>query len=205
MNSSHYLCIAWCWTLNGVDYDVRKFADFSCMCGVESNFDAIISDDLINKSIWWWSGNARLWIIHSTNKKSFILFHSPGSNVRCQGDINIDELKSKLPPGIEIPPSLQNFTLPTIDEIKAVVKSKCDRVAADTAAYEAVEKAAEDFKACASDLIDFEELQKEMEEAQPKGELDTVFNKWANAISLRIPSMIFKHEICLHSFSQILP
>lgn len=51
MNSSHYLCIAWCWTLNGVDYDVRKFADFSCMCGVESNFDAIISDDLINKSI----------------------------------------------------------------------------------------------------------------------------------------------------------
>lgn len=92
-------------------------------------------------------------------------------------EINLDELKSKLPEGVEIPASLQNVTLPTLDEIKAIVKGKCDRVSADEAVYKAVEEAAEEFKGCASDLVDFEELQREMEEAQPKGELDTVFNK----------------------------
>lgn len=97
--------------------------------------------------------------------------------VQSEGELNLDELKSKLPEGIEIPPSLQNVSLPTLDEIKAVVKSKCDRVAGNDEAFTTVEEAAEEFKGCASDLIDFEELQREMEEAQPKGELDTVFNK----------------------------
>lgn len=97
--------------------------------------------------------------------------------MRGEGEINIDEIKSKLPAGVEIPPSLQNISLPTLEEVKAVVKTKCDRVAASSEAYAAVEAAAEEFKGCASDLIDFEEFQREMEEAQPKGELDTVFIK----------------------------
>lgn len=89
----------------------------------------------------------------------------------------MDELKSKLPPGVELPSSLQNITLPTLDEVKVVVKSKCDRVSGGETAYVSVEAAAEEFKICASDLIDFSELQNEIEKAQPNGELDTVFNK----------------------------
>lgn len=102
---------------------------------------------------------------------------STGIQVYCQGEINLEELKSKLPEGVEIPPALQNISLPTMEEIKAVVKSKCDKVTGNTTAFTAVEEAFEEFKGCAADLVDFEELQKEMEDAQPKGELDTVFNK----------------------------
>lgn len=58
-----------------------------------------------------------------------------------------------------------------------MVKSKCDQVSGGDAAYVTVEAAAEELKICASDLIDFSELQTEIEKAQPNGELDTVFNK----------------------------
>lgn len=100
-----------------------------------------------------------------------------GTKVLCEGEIDLDDLKSKLPEGIEIPSSLQNITLPTLDEVKALVKSKCEKTSGGAAAYESIELAANELKECTSDLIDFEELQKEIEKAQPNGELDTVFNK----------------------------
>lgn len=45
------------------------------------------------------------------------------------------------------------------------------------AAFEAIEHGVEDLKNCTVGLIDVEQLQKEIEAAQPSGELDTVFNK----------------------------
>lgn len=67
--------------------------------------------------------------------------------------------------------------MPSIDELKKILKDKCAKVSGDGAAYEAIERGAEDFKACTTGLIDVEQLQKEIQEAEPHGELDTVFNK----------------------------
>lgn len=102
-----------------------------------------------------------------------------GLQVHSDGEINLEELKSKLPAGIELPANLNNITssLPTLEEFKALVKSKCEKVTGGVAAFVDIEEAATTLQECASDLIDFEVLQQEIEKAQPTGELDTVFNK----------------------------
>lgn len=92
-------------------------------------------------------------------------------------EANLNEIKSKLPEGIEIPESLKNVTLPSMDDFKKVVKEKCDKVSGGETAFASVEEAAEKMKECATSMINVEQLQKDIEEAQPKGELDTVFNR----------------------------
>lgn len=84
-----------------------------------------------------------------------------------------------MPPGIEIPASLQNVTsvMASLDEFKKVIKEKCAKVSGGAAAYEAIENGATELQTCTSGLIDVEQLQKEIQEAEPHGELDTVFNK----------------------------
>lgn len=89
--------------------------------------------------------------------------------------IDLDKIKEKLP--FEVPPSLQNVTLPSIDEVKKIIKDKCSKVSGGDDAYATIERGAEDLKNCTTGLIDYEVLQKEIEEAEPSGELDTVFNK----------------------------
>lgn len=91
--------------------------------------------------------------------------------------IDLDKIKEHLPKNLEIPASLQNVSMPSIDELKKILKDKCAKVSGGEAAYEAIERGAEDLKACTSGLIDVEQLQKEIQEAEPHGELDTVFNK----------------------------
>lgn len=57
------------------------------------------------------------------------------------------------------------------------MKDKCAKVSGGDAAYEAIERGAKELMECTSGLIDVEQLQKEIQEAEPHGELDTVFNK----------------------------
>lgn len=92
--------------------------------------------------------------------------------------IDLDKIKEHLPKNNEIPASLQNVTLPTVDELKRLVKDKCAKVSGGDAAYEAIEHGAVELKTCTSGLVDVEQLQKEIHDAEPKGELDTVFNKY---------------------------
>lgn len=92
-------------------------------------------------------------------------------------EAGIEKLKSKLPEGVEIPETLKNMTLPSVDDAKKALKDKCDKVSGGEAAYVAVEEAFEKMKECAMNLINVEQLQNDIEEAQPKGELDTVFNR----------------------------
>lgn len=80
-----------------------------------------------------------------------------------------------MPDGI-IPDSLKNITIP-VEEIKSVLQEKCKKVSGDDKRYEAVEDGATELMTCISGLIDYEVLQNEIDAAQPKGELDTVFNK----------------------------
>lgn len=100
------------------------------------------------------------------------------AKVQCadnQLNVDLDDIKSKVPDGI-IPDSLKNITIP-VEEIKSVLQDKCKKVSGDDKRYEAVEDGASQFMTCISGLIDYEVLQNEIDAAQPKGELDTVFNK----------------------------
>lgn len=96
-------------------------------------------------------------------------------------DFDLEKLKEKLPAGIELPDSLsslQNVSLPSIDEIKKVLKDKCSKVSGGEVAFDAIERGAEELKNCTAGLIDVEVLQEEIAAAKPIGELDTVFNKY---------------------------
>lgn len=74
--------------------------------------------------------------------------------------------------------TLNSYATPSsIDNVKNVTKEKCLKVSGDTAAYDALERSVGELKNCLTGLIDFEVLHREIEEAKPHGELDTVFNK----------------------------
>jgi Protein of unknown function (DUF1397) len=90
--------------------------------------------------------------------------------------LNLDDLKSKLPENL-LPDSFQNTSLPTVDDAKTLIKDKCTRVAGSDAAYEEAEQAAAEMKACLENIIDVAQLQAEIKEAEPTGDLDMVFNK----------------------------
>lgn len=99
--------------------------------------------------------------------------------IRIQSQsVDLEKIKEELQKNVQIPASLQNVTLPSIDEIKRVAKDKCAKVSGGDAAYEAIERGVEDLKTCTSGLVDVEQLQKEIHDAEPRGELDTVFNKY---------------------------
>lgn len=100
--------------------------------------------------------------------------------IECESNeipIDLEKIKEHLPKNIEIPASFQNVSMPSIAEVKKILKDKCAKVSGGDEAYEAIESGAKELKECTSGLIDVEQLQKEIAEAEPHGELDTVFNK----------------------------
>lgn len=76
-----------------------------------------------------------------------------------------------------MPDSLNGTTLPKVDDVKKLIMQKCETASGTNATYEAVEVAANQLKDCVTGLVDYEVIQKEIEDAQPNGELDAVFNK----------------------------
>jgi hypothetical protein len=89
---------------------------------------------------------------------------------------DLDDLKSKIPANF-LPPSLQNTSLPSLEDTKAIVRDKCVRVSGSDAAFEEAEEASVALKECIQDLVNMEQLQEEIKLAEPTGDLDTVFNK----------------------------
>lgn len=76
-----------------------------------------------------------------------------------------------------MPEGFNETALPSSDDVKTILKEKCIKVSGSGAAYESAEQASEVLKDCIMGLVNVEQLQKEIELAQPNGELDTVFNK----------------------------
>lgn len=114
-------------------------------------------------------------------------------------DLDIDKLKEHLPEGF-IPPEFQNITLPSLEDIQRIVKDKCSRAAGSDAAYEQAEQAGYRLTDCLKDLVDFDDLQNEIKEAKPTGDLDTVFNKYCRRRSTAIECVdTFSNdiEVCL--------
>lgn len=107
-------------------------------------------------------------------------------------ELDIDKLREQLPEGL-IPPEFQNVSLPSLEDIQRIVKDKCSRVAGSDAAYEQAEQSGQKLSECLKDLIDFSDLQSEIKEAKPTGDLDTVFNKYCRRRSTAIE--------CINTFS----
>lgn len=107
-------------------------------------------------------------------------------------ELDIDKLREQLPEGL-IPPEFQNVSLPSLEDIQKIVKDKCSRVAGSDAAYEQAEQSGQKLSECLQGLIDFSELQSEIKEAKPTGDLDTVFNKYCRKRSTAIE--------CINTFS----
>lgn len=70
-----------------------------------------------------------------------------------------------------------------------MLKQKCEKNAGNADEWPKVESAAGEFKTCIGDLVDVQQLQEEIELAQPNGELDTVFNKYCRKRTIAIDCM----------------
>ncbi len=107
----------------------------------------------------------------------FFLFISFAATL-SDNDIDLDKLKSQIPDGI-LPPGFNASSLSTTaDDAKKLFKEKCQKQSNSEDTFHKVENASEVLRNCLMNLIDIEVLQKEIDEAQPNGDLDTVFNKW---------------------------
>ncbi|XP_055606558.1 27 kDa glycoprotein-like [Uranotaenia lowii] len=100
-------------------------------------------------------------------------------------ELDIEKLKEHLPEGF-IPAEFANMTLPSMEDIQRIVKDKCSKVAGSDAAFEQAEQASQRFGDCMKDLVDFSDIQNEIQKAKPTGDLDTVFNKYCRRRSAAI-------------------
>lgn len=100
-------------------------------------------------------------------------------------DLDIEKLKPLVPEGVLpdgfIPEGLNTTLL--VDNARKVIKEKCQNVSNSEDAYLKAESAATVFQECLMGLVDYEALEKEIEEAKPKGDLDVVFNKWVHTMN----------------------
>ncbi|XP_058835785.1 27 kDa hemolymph protein-like [Topomyia yanbarensis] len=86
--------------------------------------------------------------------------------------IDIDKFRQHLPA------NLQNLSMPNFDEIESALKEKCVKAGGSEASYEQVKQGATDLANCIKGLVDVDQFRREVEEAKPTGDLDTVFNKY---------------------------
>lgn len=109
--------------------------------------------------------------------------------------VNLDEIKSKLPPGIELP-DLDKLgeTTKTIEDTQKVLREKCIKVSGSDAAFEEAQQAVQTLTACIQDLVNITVIKQEIDEATPKGELETVFNKYCRKKQIAID--------CVASFTE---
>jgi hypothetical protein len=93
--------------------------------------------------------------------------------------INLDDIKSKLPPGVELP-DLDKLgdAAKTIEDTQKVLREKCIKVSGSDAAFEEAQEAVAELTQCVQGLVNVTVIQEEIEKATPNGELETVFNKY---------------------------
>ncbi|XP_046742036.1 27 kDa hemolymph protein-like [Diprion similis] len=93
-----------------------------------------------------------------------------------------DEIMEKVPALNNIP-GLANFNTSSVNTEKAeeLIKNKCNKNGGPEA-YDTAKGAAQELKVCFESLINFPQLETEMAEATPKGDLDVVFKKYCGKI-----------------------
>ncbi|XP_016949488.1 27 kDa hemolymph protein [Drosophila biarmipes] len=112
-------------------------------------------------------------------------------------NVDVEQLRSNY-----LPPGLQNTSL-TVDDLKKLLQSKCQKAndlakasVNASALSQSVQDAAVTLGECLSGLANVTEIQAEIAEASPKGDLDVVFEKYC----LRMPQA----KTCLRNFNAAL-
>lgn len=111
--------------------------------------------------------------------------------------VNLTELQSHLPAGIQLPDidQLGNATK-QIEDTQRVLKEKCIKVSGSSAAYEEAQQGAYTLNECIQNLVNVTVMQQEIKDATPIGELDTVFNKYCKKREIAIE--------CVNKFTDTL-
>ncbi|XP_039499125.1 27 kDa hemolymph protein [Drosophila santomea] len=113
-------------------------------------------------------------------------------------NVDVDQLKASY-----LPPGLQNANV-TLADFQKLLQSKCEKANANlpkgsvnsTALGKSIEEAGLQLVECLAGLANVTEIQAEIEEASPKGDLDVVFEKYC----LRLPQA----KSCLKNFNDAL-
>lgn len=91
-------------------------------------------------------------------------------------NVNVNDLQQQLPAEFANPNE-------TINHARTMFKEKCIKVAGEekgAEAYTAIEMGIMQLGECATNIVNVTVIQKEIDLASPKGELDVVFNKYCN-------------------------
>lgn len=106
-------------------------------------------------------------------------------------NLDFDKLKSQLP---------QNFASSSsfagVDEVKNLAKEKCKKQSGNDEAFQKLEEGIQNFTTCGMGLINISNIQNEIEQARPNGELDRVFHGYCQ----KRPDLI----TCIENFMETL-
>ncbi|XP_070504653.1 27 kDa hemolymph protein-like [Chironomus tepperi] len=102
------------------------------------------------------------------------------ANSPISPDINgiRDSIKTYLPEGITLPELNSTQIEDGMNKITDALKQKCLEASGSDTAYDDVSAAALTFNECVQDLVDFSNIEEEIEKAKPTGDLDIVFGKY---------------------------
>ncbi|XP_015586446.1 27 kDa hemolymph protein [Cephus cinctus] len=105
-----------------------------------------------------------------------------------------DEVLKKIPDLANVP-GINNVNTSTVEDFKSVFKQKCEKNGGPTA-YQNAEQKQKEATECLQSLVNMTELQIEMDQAKPKGDLDVVFKKYCR----KSPTL----KSCLMNFTDAL-
>ncbi|CAK1552879.1 unnamed protein product [Leptosia nina] len=109
---------------------------------------------------------------------SYFIFALIFGLVHSQGEPSIDEALNSLPP--ELQGKVEQKQLEAIQNKSVeIFKEKCEKNGGP-GAYENAESASKGFSTCISALVNPGQLQQEIDEAKPKGQVDEVFKKYCD-------------------------
>lgn len=90
-------------------------------------------------------------------------------------DLNLGNLAGNLSLPGNLPVNISN--VPTVEEGERIFEEKCKKMG-HREAYQAAQAGKDELQECFKSLVNVTELQAEMEQAKPTGDLDTVFRKY---------------------------
>ncbi|KAL7020213.1 hypothetical protein ACKWTF_011418 [Chironomus riparius] len=117
------------------------------------------------------------------------------ANTPIAPDINEirDSIKPFLPEGISLPEMNSTQIEEGLQKLTDALKQKCLEASGSDTAYDDASAAASTFSECIQNLLDFSNIEEEIEKAKPTGDLDIVFGKYCIK---KIPSLD-----CLETFA----
>lgn len=111
------------------------------------------------------------------------------ANIDSGNNLNeeISSLSDKLPTDLTNKlPAINASDVPSAEDVEKLFKEKCRKLTHDDKAYEAAVMAKDNLEVCVKSLVNMTEIQQEIEDAKPTGDLDSVFGKYCRKTPVAI-------------------